>query len=205
MTYAAAMPHVRRATIHDLPGTYRVCLRTGDSGKDATGLARDPDLLGHVYVGPYIVGQPDLALVVADESGVAGYCLAAGDTRAWEAGARHHWWPDLRAYYPLPTDDDGSLDASLIRQIHERPDAPAEVVGVYPSHVHIDLLERVRGAGFGRRLIETQLAQLRGLGSRGVHLDVADDNGNAIEFYRHLGFGVVVEREGSLVMGLALA
>ena len=199
------MPHVRRATIHDLPGAYRVCLLTGDSGKDATGLARDPDLLGQIYVGPYIVGEPDLALVVADEYGVAGYCLAASDTRAWEAWARAHWWPELRTHHPLPAAGDSSLDAELIREIHEPPQASAEVVGSYPSHLHIDLLERVRGAGFGRAMIEEQLGLLRSRGSRGVHLDVAGDNSNAIEFYRHLGFGVVVEHERSLVMGMALA
>ena len=199
------MPHVRRATVHDLPGASRVCLLTGDSGKDATALARDPDLLGHLYVGPYIVGEPDLALVVADEYGVAGYCLAASDTRAWEAWARADWWPELRARYPPPTAGDTSLDAGLIRDIHERAGADAEVVDAYPSHLHIDLLERVRGAGFGRALVEEQLRQLRSRGSTGVHLDVAGDNRNAIDFYRHLGFRVVLEDEHSLVMGMTLA
>jgi ribosomal protein S18 acetylase RimI-like enzyme len=198
------MPHVRRATVHDLPGAYRVCLLTGDSGKDATALARDPDLLGHLYVGPYIVGEPDLALVVADAYGIAGYCLAASDTRAWEAWARADWWPELRAHHALPAAGDTSLDAELIRDIHEPPEATAEVVDAYPSHLHIDLLERVRGAGFGRALVEEQLGLLRSRGSTGVHLDVAGDNRNAIEFYRHLGFNVVVERERSLVMGLTL-
>jgi ribosomal protein S18 acetylase RimI-like enzyme len=198
------MPHLRRATVHDLPGAYRVCLLTGDSGKDATALARDPDLLGHLFVGPYIVGEPGLALVVADEYGIAGYCLAASDTRAWEAWARADWWPELRARHPLPAADDTSLDASLIREIHERPDATAEIVDCYPSHLHIDLLERVRGAGFGRALVAEQLRQLRSRGSTGVHLDVAGDNPNAIDFYRHLGFSVVLERERSLVMGMTL-
>lgn len=36
----------------DLPGMYRVCLQTGDSGRDATALYSDPDLLGHVFAAP---------------------------------------------------------------------------------------------------------------------------------------------------------
>ena len=32
---------------------YRICLQTGDSGTDATGLFRDPELLGHVNAAPY--------------------------------------------------------------------------------------------------------------------------------------------------------
>jgi ribosomal protein S18 acetylase RimI-like enzyme len=199
------MPHVRRATIHDLPGVYRVCLLTGDSGKDATALAKDPDLLGHLYVGPYVVGEPDLSLVVADDAGVAGYCLAASDTRAFEAWARAEWWPALRSNHELPPADDTSFDAGLIRELHEPPAAEDEVVERYPAHLHIDLLERVRGAGFGRALVTEQLAQLRNRGATGVHLDVAADNENAIGFYRHLGFAPVFERSASFVMAMTLA
>src|SRR5215210_5663001 len=152
------MPHVRPASIHDLPGVYRVCLLAGDAGRDATSLVRDPDLLGQIYVGPYVVGEPDLALVVADDLGVGGYCLAAAD----------------------------------------------EVVDRYPAHLHIDLLERVRGAGFGRALVAKQLDQLRSRGATGVHLEVATENRNAIDFYRHLGFVELRERDDALVMGISL-
>jgi ribosomal protein S18 acetylase RimI-like enzyme len=199
------MPHVRRATVHDLPGAYRVGLLTGDAGRDATPLARDPDLLGHVYVGPYIVGEPDLALVVADQSGIAGYCLAASDTRSWEAWARAEWWPVLRANHPLPAPDDTSFDANLVRLIHDPPSAAPEIVDRYPAHLHIDLAERVRGRGFGRALVEQQLAQLRDRGAAGVHLDVAAGNANAIAFYRHLGFAPLIEVGDALVMGMTLA
>jgi ribosomal protein S18 acetylase RimI-like enzyme len=199
------MPQVRRATIHDLAGAYRVCLLAGDAGRDATSLVRDPDLLGQIYVGPYVVGEPGLALVVADDLGVAGYCLAAADTRSWEAWARAEWWPVLRAHHPLPAADDTSLDATLIRHFHDPAIAEDQVVDRYPAHLHIDLVERVRGAGFGRVLVAKQLDQLRGRGAAGVHLEVAAGNRNAIDFYRHLEFVVLHERDDALVMGLSLA
>ena len=44
----------------DLCALYRVCLLTGDSGQDASQLYRDPELLGHIYVAPYAVFEPDL-------------------------------------------------------------------------------------------------------------------------------------------------
>jgi ribosomal protein S18 acetylase RimI-like enzyme len=199
------MPHVRRATVHDLPGVYRVCLLTGDAGNDATPLARDPDLLGHVYVGPYVVGEPGLALVVADDAGIAGYCLAASDTRSFEKWARTDWWPVLRAHHPLPAAGDPSFDATLIRHFHEPSIASQEVVDRYPSQLHIDLLNRVRGVGFGRALVERQLDLLRGRGSAGVHLEVAAGNANAIDFYRHLGFAELLEHDDALLMGMTLA
>jgi len=196
------MADLRRATLQDLPGVYRVCLMTGDSGKDATGQYANPDLLGHVYVGPYVVGEPQLALVAADDEGVAGYCLAARDTRAFAAWGESSWWPALRAQYPRR--DDATLDAEIIGLLHEPPIAPPEIVDAYPAHLHIDLLERVRGTGSGRRLIELQLAQLAAAGAPACHLNVGVRNENAIAFYRHLGWEVLREGPDDLVMGIRL-
>ena len=195
------MLRIRPATLHDLPGAYRVCLETGDSGRDATALFRDPDLLGQVYVGPYIVGQPGTQLVLMDEAGVAGYLLSAEDSREFEAWAEAAWWPPLRDRYPLR--DDGSVDAEMISIIHEPPRAPDAVIRDYPAHLHIDLAARARGQGLGRALVERLLADLRTRGVRGVHLDVAIDNTTAAAFYRHLGFQGLEPAPKSL-MGLRL-
>ena len=148
------------------------------------------------------MGQPDLALAVVDPEGVAGYCLAALDTRAFEAWEEAEWWPPLRDQYPLP--DDASPDAEIIRLLHSPPRAPDAVVREYPAHLHIDLLARARGHGLGRGLIERQLESLRHHGARGVHLDVALANANAIAFYRHLGFAEVEQHEDSILMGMRL-
>lgn len=196
------MTEIRRATLQDLPGVYRVCLRTGDAGADATAIYRDPDLLGHVFVGPYVVGAPDLALVAADDEGIAGYCLAASDTTAFAAWAEREWWPPLRALHPRRSD--GSPDAAVIELFHDPPTAPPNVVEEYPAHLHIDLLERVRGEGLGRLLIERQLDQLRAAGAPACHLAVAPTNDNAIEFYRHLGWSILREVEDALLMGIRL-
>jgi ribosomal protein S18 acetylase RimI-like enzyme len=193
---------IRTATLQDLPGAYRVCLLTGDAGRDATRLFRNPELLGHVFVGPYLVGQPDLASVVVDDDGVAGYGLAAADTRAFEQWTETNWWPTLRADYPVRTD--GSAEAELIASIHAPALAADDLLDEYPSHLHLDLVERVRGQGYGRRLIERVLAQLREGGSSGVHFHVASSNANAVEFYRHLGFGELERRTDSIVMGVRL-
>jgi len=196
------MPTIRPASMRDLPGAYRVCLLTGDGGRDGSAIYRNPELLGHVFVGPYIVGQPDLALVVADEAGIAGYALAAEDTRAFERWAEEEWWPPLREQYPLTAD--GSRDSELIELLYRSPFAADSVVVPFPSHLHIDLLERVRGQGYGRLLIERLVEELRLRGSSGVHLDVDIDNANAIAFYRHLGFDELERSHDALVMGLRL-
>lgn len=196
------MLRVRPATLHDLPGAYRVCLLTGDAGRDGTGVYRDPDLLGHVYVGAYIVGQPGTELVLVDEEGVAGYLLAADDTRAFEAWTDREWWPSLRDRYPLRVDD--TPDAGLVRLIHDPERTPDAVVQEYPAHLHIDLAERARGQGMGRVLIERLLADLRARDVRGVHMGVAAANQNAIDFYGHLGFEVLDGDPSGVLMGMRL-
>ena len=196
------MTTIRAATLQDLPGAYRVCLLTGDAGRDATPLFRNPELLGHVFVGPYVAGQPHLASVAADDDGVAGYGLAAADTRAFEEWAEANWWPPLREQYAPRSD--GSPESELIATIHAPPRAADDLLERYPSQLHVDLLERARGQGNGRLLIERVMAQLRQAGSSGVHLDVAAANTNAIEFYRHLGFAEVQRLPDSILMGMRL-
>jgi ribosomal protein S18 acetylase RimI-like enzyme len=176
-----------RATDHD--AVYEVCLRTGAAGDDASPLLRDPALLGHVYAGPYLALAPELAFVVEDDEGTGGYILGAADTVAFEERSEREWWPEMRRRYPrYRTDRDAVLDDLLVALMHSPVRAPAELVASYPSHLHIDLLPRLQGRGWGRRLVDTLLDRLRSLGSRGVHLGVATTNTRAHAFYRALDF-----------------
>jgi ribosomal protein S18 acetylase RimI-like enzyme len=196
------MTRIERASIADMAGVYRACLRMGEAGEDATHLYRDPDLLGHVYAGPYVARGVGTQLVVVDGSGVAGYLLSADDTLDFEAWAETTWYPPLRARYP-PLDD-GSKDAAMIELIHAPERTPAALAAAYPAHLHIDLMPQVRGLGLGRTLIAQLLAELRGRGVAGVHLGVDVANTNGIGFYEHLGFREVDREPGGLLMGLRL-
>ena len=178
------MPELRPYRQGDLPAMYRVCLLTGDAGRDATPLYRDSDLLGHLYCGPYPTADPSLSLVVADEEGVAGYLVGTAHTGGFERWEEEHWWPALRARYPLL--HDGSADDRLIEQMHHRP--AAEPPPGYPAHLHIDLLPRLQGQGWGRRLIEAFARLLGERGVPGLHLEVDPRNAGAFAFYQRLGF-----------------
>lgn len=183
---------VRRALAADRDQLYDVCLRTGDSGRDASGLYQFPHLLGDVFVGPYLALQPDLALVVDRGNGIEGYILGALDSGAFSAACDRHWWPQRRRDYADVYAAEGTREAWLLEWIDTPPVAPAFAAD-YPSHLHIDLLPSLRRGGWGRRLVALLLETLDGQGSHGVHLGVARDNTNAIGFYHHLGF---VELDG---------
>ena len=80
---------VRRFAEPDTPALYDVCLRTADAGGDATHLHNEPSLLGHVWLGPYLALEPELAWVVDGGGGrPLGYVVGALDTTAFEESSR---------------------------------------------------------------------------------------------------------------------
>jgi ribosomal protein S18 acetylase RimI-like enzyme len=188
----------------DRAALYDICLRTGDGGADATDRYAVPTLLGDVYVGPYLAFEPELAFVLDDGTGAGGYTLGALDTRAFEARCEREWWPPLRERHPPGSQAPGSADAGIVALLHQPPRAPGVVVAGHPSHLHIDLLPRWQGGGWGRRLIDRLLVALEEAGSPGVHLGVGTGNRRAVGFYRHLGFSELHSDGDTLFLGRSL-
>lgn len=187
----------------DLTALYRICLGTGDAGQDGTHLYQDPDLLGHYYAAPYAVLEPELSFMLTCDGGPCGYVLGTRDTASFGQCCEVEWFPPLRERYPMPPVEDQSRDAHMIRAIHEGHDQQHEFPD-YPAHLHIDILPEGRDLGWGRRMIETLVEQMRTLGVPAVHLGVGGRNTNAIGFYEHVGFHRVKEAEWGLILGMHL-
>ncbi|MGI8329920.1 GNAT family N-acetyltransferase [Actinomadura scrupuli] len=199
----------------DESAVYEVCLRTGADGQDATSSYADPMLLGHAYAGAYLRLQPEYAFVLDDtglggphENGdVAGYVLGALDTREFERHCEREWWPALRTRYPDPVGvppEARTPDQRLIHMFHHPVSASAALLDGHPSHLHIDLLPRAQGQGFGRKLMDLLLTELAAAGSPGVHLGVSATNTGAIAFYRRLGFERLAGDPYTVFMGRRL-
>lgn len=185
-----ASVRIRPYAPQDLDAVYHVCLKTGDAGNDASHLHEDPKALGHIYVGPYVTLQPELAFVLEDQEGVCGYVLGALDTQQFYHACLSSWLPRLTPGLPDPAGDPTTWTPTqqLYHWLHHpRLELPDELSG-YPSHLHIDLLPRAQGKGHGSEMMHTLLDALRRLGSPGVHLGVAARNQRAQAFYTKLGF-----------------
>ena len=181
---------LRPATPDDLPALYRVCLKTGEAGNDASDSQDDPELLGEVFVGPYVTLEPDLAFALVGPQGVVGYVLGALDTQRFNRKLRDDWLPKLQRAERDPGDDPQQWKGSdWVRHALHHPflDVPA-VLADYPSHAHIDLLADARGHGIGRHMMQMMMECLARRGSPGLHLQVNPRNAGAQAFYRSLGF-----------------
>lgn len=183
--------HIRPARSGDEPGAYHVCLKTGNYGEDGEPFYReDPDALGRIFVGPYLAFEPEFSLILEDEQGICGYALAAPDSRAFYARYEREWRPRLCAQFPDPGGDPATW--TRLQQVYHAYHHPdyfcPEPYAVYPAHLHIDLLPRAQGRGYGRRMIEALLDRLRARGVPGVHLGVSVHNPRAGGFYARLGF-----------------
>lgn len=202
---------IRPGRSGDEKGAYHVCLKTGDNGADGERFYRDdPDALGRIYVGPYLAFEPQLSLILEDVDGICGYALGAFDSRNFFSRYENEWRPKLVEQFSAPDGDPEKW--SRVQQVHNTYHHPdyflPEPYHAYPSHLHIDLLARAQGRGYGRRMIERNLQTLRRLGSPGAHLGLSPLNKRAHGFYKHLGFveltRVGSEIDGCVYMGIKL-
>jgi len=95
----------------------------------------------------------------------------------------------------------GDLDGAL-RALVYNPDEMLhrdhpKLVQEYPAHLHIDILPECQRQGWGRKLMDVLVEELKGRGAKGVHLGMAGDNVAAGRFYETLGF----ERFGEVMDG----
>ncbi|MCK7610909.1 GNAT family N-acetyltransferase [Roseibium sediminicola] len=181
---------IRPAEPRDLHAVYAVCLKTGDAGRDATEQYDDPDLIGHIYAGPYVIMGGLVSFVAEDSDGIVGYAVGAADTRGFEEQLEQDWWPSFRKYYPEPTGDPASwtMDERRIWSIHHPSHVPEEIVQAYPAHIHMNLLPRAQGKGIGSRLLEAWLAEARRCGAGAVHAGVSAVNSAGLAFWTSRGF-----------------
>ncbi|GHA21178.1 hypothetical protein GCM10007989_15480 [Devosia pacifica] len=178
---------VRQATENDRQALFDICLRTADSGADASALYWDKEYPGLVWAVPYLEFEPGCALVLAEEDRVLGYVVGTPDTQAFAQKLEEHWWPVQRRRL-AGRQAVRKKDQSVLDIVASPSMPPEEIVADYPAHLHINLLPKAQGKGNGRMLIEAELEALRQAGAEQVHLGVSPSNDRAKAFYARLGF-----------------
>lgn len=183
--------HIRPYDPKDRDRIDYICLKTGDSGQDATGKRGDDQLLSYIYALPYVDYAPEWAWVVEGDEGAVGYVLAVPDLAQFRKWWQEVWVPKLHARFPWEVRADWPEDDQRRFNKAVAPEAPLPPwYAEYPAELHINLLPEAQGQGFGRALTGALFAQLSEESVPGLALSVGGDNPGAIGFYDHLGFDV---------------
>lgn len=185
----------------DLDALYDICVKTGDSGRDATPLHNDLQLIGHIYAAPYAILEPQNVFVAEDDEGVAGYVVGTQNSNAFSARLEQEWWPSLRARY-ADTSELTEADRGRVATILRPHGSPADIVADYPAHIHMNLLPRLRGQRVGSRLLDMWVEQAKTAGVKGIHLGASPTNHGGMAFW-----GKSFERlreEGAVWFGMRL-
>jgi GNAT superfamily N-acetyltransferase len=191
------MPTIRLVRPDDLDALYAISLATGLAGGDASHLYADARLMGHIYAAPYALLEPQLALVVEDGEGVAGFAVGATDTTAWEQRLERDWWPALRERYAMPEEADVSRwtpDQRRAFMIHRPTPTPAVVALSYPAHLHMNLLPRLQRRGIGATLLDRWTIIARARGTNAIHVAINRANTGGAEFWRKMGFADLADK-----------
>ena len=188
----------------DTSAVYEICLKTGNSGQDATHLFSDPLVLGHIYVGPYMEFEPQSVFILEDDQGPCGYIMGVLDSQTYYQWMHSEWLPKMRVNYKKPTgnldtwDETEKITDLLFHPVSQRllPD--------YPAHLHIDLLSRAQGKGQGKLMMDRFIDYLRNNKIPGLHLDLSSSNDRAFNFYRKYGMEELDRDKESIIMGYHL-
>ena len=157
----------------DTSAVYEICLKTGNSGQDATHLFSDPLVLGHIYVGPYMEFEPQSVFILEDDQGPCGYIMGVLDSQTYYQWMHSEWLPKIRVDYKKPTGNPDTWDETekitnlLFHPVSQR------LLPAFPSHLHIDLLSRAQGKGQGKLMMDRFIDYLRYNKISGVHLELS--------------------------------
>jgi ribosomal protein S18 acetylase RimI-like enzyme len=184
----AGQLRIRRYGTRDREAVYDICVRTADNGDDASDKFTDLGLLPDIWAGPYLFFEPELAFVLDDGRRPVGYVLGTVDTAAFVRSYRKTWLPLMAGRRSRLPDAPSNPDGELLDVFHNPERMLRPELARYPAHLHIDILVGYRGAGNGRRLIDTFAGAAARAGAAGVHVGVGSANGRAQGFYERLGF-----------------
>ena len=188
----------------DTSAAYEICLKTGNSGQDATHLFSDPLVLGHIYVGPYMEFEPQSVFILEDDQGPCGYIIGVLDSQTYYQWMHSEWLPKIRVDYKKPTGDPDTWNKTeKITNLLFQPESQRLFPG-FPAHLHIDLLSRAQGKGQGKLMMDRFIDYLRYNKISGVHLELSSKNDRAFNFYRKYGMQELDRNNESIFMGFYL-
>lgn len=186
------MVTIRPMRTEDIQNVEYVCRMTAGelSIKDET----VGNIMAKMFSTYYVRDCCESCLVLADENDrVVGYILCETDYKRFRENFRK---TDVPQIYKL---DRISGIKSWFFPV------PYSLLGrKYPAHLHIDLLPEYQNGGYGSKMIQMLLENLRQKNIKGVMLIAGSWNCGAIRFYMKNGFKIIFNKFSETVMVMDL-
>lgn len=185
------MVKIREVKQEDLDRVKYICIQTADERAKtdkATG-----EIIANTYSTYYVREEPETCFVLEDDGLVVGYIICSTNVKKFRKNFR-------------------KVDIKEIKKIKKSAGIENWFIpvpymifkGIYPAHLHINLLEDYQGKGYGTELMNALLCKLGEMGIKGVMLLAAESNKGAVKFYKRHGFKVFVTALGGIAMGKKL-
>lgn len=185
------MARVRSYEPKDKDNVREICLATGPKN------AYEPKeriFLLSCFCDYYVENEPDNCFVVADDGDNAvGYIFAAADAETY--------YKRFKAKY-VGFAKKASLGKGIMAWFTTFP--VRYYSKKYPAHLHIDILPDFQRLGFGSKLMDANINNLKSKKVPAVMLVCGAGNQQGINFYNKYGFTQVVKAFGFVVMGMEL-
>ena len=175
----------------DRTSLYSVCLKSERDDTDANfSFQNFPDIIGDIRVIPYLEFSPGLCFVAEDNWRVCGYIMATCDSTEFYKFLMETWLPRIRKKYPCPNDDtELNSETRLCASLYQtKIDMTSSILIDFPSHFQVDLTTHDRSRSILTRMVRCIISVLKAKGSKGIHVEVNEENNELCEFYLNLGF-----------------
>ncbi|MFT4245727.1 MAG: hypothetical protein QM571_04290 [Micrococcaceae bacterium] len=172
----------------DIPGIYRLALKTAMKGRNIKNTIHNPDLYGHIFVGPYIFQDPTQTLVAVDEYGINAYMSVTQNIKKMDAWANRNWWSVLQEQYPKSSPTYTDFERSIIGMIHNPEQPTIEFAERYPVKVDIRIGKRLDHRDSVEKLLTHCLDQQWARGVAGIHTDIPINDIETQEIFSADGF-----------------
>ncbi len=186
------MATIRRMRADDIKDVEYVCRMTaGEKSINDEAVGR---LMSSMFSTYYARECYDSCFVLVDESDKAvGYILCEPDYRRFSKVFRKVDVPEIY-----------KLDKKSGRRSWFFPVPYTFYSCKYPAHLHIDLLPEYQNGGYGSKMIQMLLEDLKSKNIKGVMLIAGIWNHGAIRFYKRNGFKTIFKGFGENIMAIDL-
>lgn len=166
-----------------------ICYLTGYMGEPVDWFWRDLDSFANIWSAYYTDQEPESLFVAIRSGRVVGYLFGCIDTARSPSLASTLTRQVICRFLFFRRGTAGFFRRSIRDVLRGTAFPPGELDDArWPSHLHINLLPKARGAGAGAALMHAWFGRLATMDSPGCHLATLAENKDALSFFERMGF-----------------